>query len=268
MGTVRDHLWMWGHDAGSHNTRWGLPGASRMTPAEGAYYLGVPNLMMVAFGGIPEPPFEQYARSLRPLDRVVWSIVGDSSSVRNDDRTDLDEVLALTATNPNLTGVIMDDFFVASGEHGARAGRYTAGELAQFRTRLGSGPRPLDMWVVVYTHDLADAVRDCLDQCDVIAFWTWHGQDIGKLEANFARLRELAPDTRTVLGCYMWDYGNSCEMPVERMQYQCEKGLEWLMAGKIEGMIFLASCICDLGIPAVEWTRDWIAANAATPLPT
>ena len=25
-----------------------------------------------------------------------------------------------------------------------------------------------------------------------------------------------------------------------------------------EGMIFLASCICDLKLEAVEWTRQWI----------
>jgi hypothetical protein len=24
-------------------------------------------------------------------------------------------------------------------------------------------------------------------------------------------------------------------------------------------MIFLASCLCDLELEAVEWTRDWIA---------
>jgi len=46
--------------------------------------------------------------------------------------------------------------------------------------------------------------------------------------------------------------------PVEGMARQCELGLTWLQSGRIEGMIFLASCICDLEVPAVEWTRDWI----------
>jgi len=43
------------------------------------------------------------------------------------------------------------------------------------------------------------------------------------------------------------------------MQRQCELGVEWLRSGRIEGMISLASCICDLGLDAVEWTRDWVA---------
>jgi hypothetical protein len=42
------------------------------------------------------------------------------------------------------------------------------------------------------------------------------------------------------------------------MQQQCQLGLEWLRTGRIEGMIFLASCICDLNLEAVEWTRKWI----------
>src|SRR5262249_22985274 len=44
--TVRDKLWLWGHDAGAHNDGWGLPRPSRIPPAEAAFYLGTPNLIM------------------------------------------------------------------------------------------------------------------------------------------------------------------------------------------------------------------------------
>ena len=60
----------------------------------------------------------------------------------------------------------------------------------------------------------------------------------------------------------MWDYGQKKPMPVHRMQQQCEIGLRWLKEARIEGMIFLASCICDLNLEAVEWTREWIASVA------
>lgn len=43
------------------------------------------------------------------------------------------------------------------------------------------------------------------------------------------------------------------------MAAQCQLGLKLLNEGVIEGMVFLASCICDLDIDAVEWTREWIA---------
>jgi hypothetical protein len=60
----------------------------------------------------------------------------------------------------------------------------------------------------------------------------------------------------------MWDYGRKKPMPLELLQEQCESGLGWLREGRIEGLIFLASCICDLELEAVEWTRNWIARVA------
>ena len=57
----------------------------------------------------------------------------------------------------------------------------------------------------------------------------------------------------------MWDYGAKCPMPISQMEKQCETGLQWLREGRIEGMVFLASCICDLDLEAVEWTRRWLA---------
>ncbi len=69
----------------------------------------------------------------------------------------------------------------------------------------------------------------------------------------------MTGDKRKMLGCYLWDYGRERAMPIELMQHQCETGLRWLQEGRIEGIVFLASCICDLEIEAVEWTRDWIA---------
>ena len=56
----------------------------------------------------------------------------------------------------------------------------------------------------------------------------------------------------------MYDYGNRQPMPVDLMQHQCEIGLQWLRDDRIDGMIFLASCICDLELETVEWTREWI----------
>ena len=76
--TVRGRLWMWGHEAGSHDNGWKLPKPSRMTAPEGALYLGVPDLMRVTYGRRPEMPFDQYAIPFRALEKVVWSISGAS----------------------------------------------------------------------------------------------------------------------------------------------------------------------------------------------
>ena len=62
-----------------------------------------------------------------------------------------------------------------------------------------------------------------------------------------------------MLGCCLGDYGgDSKPIQLDLMKHQCELGTRWIEEGPIEGMIFLASCICDLDIEAVEWTRSWI----------
>lgn len=254
MSTVRDHLWLWGHHPGTHDGFYHLPGPSRMTPAEAAYYLGVPNMFMIAIGNVPAPPFDQYMISFRPLRQVVWSIVGDSSSTR----TDIDAVIPLAAKFPNLTGAIMDDFFHAADAEG-NVSRVSVDELAQFRAQLQAAARPLDLYVVVYAHDLALPIQHHLAQCDVITYWTWTADELGALEVNFARLEEMAPAQRKILGCYLWDYGAEKPMPVDGMRRQCELGLRWLREGRIEGIIFLSNSACDQEIETVEWTRQWIA---------
>ena len=111
----------------------------------------------------------------------------------------------------------------------------------------------------MYAHQLALPVGQHLALCDNVSFWTWRAEELADLERNFSIVEELAPACDKVLGCYMWDYGNKRPMPVEAMEQQCTIGLRWLREGRIDGMIFLASCICDLGLETVEWTRDWIA---------
>jgi hypothetical protein len=265
METVKDRLWIWGHEAGSHNGAFGVRGPSRMTPAEAAYYLALPNLVMVTFAGKPEPPLDPHARALMPLKRLVWSIIGDSSSTRHDRATDLEEVIALSARFPNIVGAIMDDFFHAPDARGT-VSRVGLDDLASFHSRLHAAPRSLDLWVVVYTHDLALPIAPHLEHCDVITFWTWRAEELRNLADNFAALEALGPKHSKVLGCYMWDYGARRPMPVDFMEHQCRQGLRWLEEGRVQGIIFLASCICDLGLDAVEWARAWIAEVGDRPL--
>jgi hypothetical protein len=269
MKTVRDALWIWGHEAGSHTTgrareQWGLPGDSRITPVDAARYLGVPNCAMVAYGNRPAPPFTAEAAQMSPLQRVVWSIVGDASTTRNDEQTDLDAVLALAEQFPNITGAIMDDFF-GRGPDGLS--RHSTEALKTCHRRLHEAPRELDLWVVLYHRQLDLPIADHLDFCDVVTFWNMAAKEMPLLEDNFARLVALTPNKRRVLGCYLWDYAAKEPMPLDAMRHQCDLGLQWLREGQIEGIIFLGSCICDLGLEAVEWTRDWIAEVGDEPLP-
>ena len=76
---------------------------SVMTPVESTMYLDVPNVLVVqsseteARYGRLNPPFAQYAIAMRPLRRVVWSVVGSGSFTSP---AETKEVLELARTVP------------------------------------------------------------------------------------------------------------------------------------------------------------------------
>jgi hypothetical protein len=251
---VRDRLWIWGHETNSHYKLWNIETPSRITPAEGAYYLGTPNLIMVRFNDKPAPPYDQYMTALKPLQQVVWSIVGAGGTTDSDE---VDQFLDLASKFPNITGAMMDDFL--HNEEGGKMATFTPEEVSAIQDRLVVDGRKLDLWVVLYDYQLDRPFEPHFEACDVTTFWTWNARDLVALEANFEKLNRKMPDSRKVLGVYLYDYGESQPMPVETVRGQTELGLRWLREGRIEGMIFLASCVGDIGLEAVEWARDWIA---------
>lgn len=256
----RDRLWLWGHLAGSHSPeQWGLPGHSTITPLAAANYLGIPNLLMVRYELEPRPPFEAHARPLAGLERVVWSVEGGGGG-------DVDAVVQLDRVLPNLRGIILDDYFtrvLAGGPEATGDGPFSLAAMKRLRQLLDSRPRRLDAWVVLYAHEMDQepVLRPHLELCDVVTFWTWKAADLIDLEANFTRFEQIAGDRRKVLGVYMWDYGTKAPMPLPAMERQCRLGQRWLEEGRLDGLIFLPSCICDLNLEAVDYVRRWIAGQ-------
>ena len=89
--TVRDHLWLFACPPGGDEEyleNAGVRGGSRLTPAEGAHWLGIPNLLFVTQDHTRPKPLwaerkwkakttmEQWAISFESLKRVNWSVVG------------------------------------------------------------------------------------------------------------------------------------------------------------------------------------------------
>lgn len=250
--TVRDRLWIWGGAPGATNDEWGH-GPSRMTAAEAAFYMGIPNLFLIRHKGRPAlEEYDQYALALSPLKRVAWALV-ESGGETDPERRDY--VLKMPARFPNIAGFIMDDYFKSDG-----SAHLTVEQLQQLEAkRQTDDGRKLPLYVVVYTHQLDLPIQPHLKYCDKITFWTWKAEDLANLEANFEKLEKVAPDHPKLLGCYLWDFGNKKAMPLQSMKCQTEYGYELLKAGRIEGMIFLEHGVCDIGLDTVLWTKEWIA---------
>ncbi len=289
--TVRDHMWVFTVPAGLNDKELALGnyrGGSRMTPAEAAFYLNVPNLLLIRAYDLPTLPkkeqgraktsFEQYAISFRPLDRVVWSVVGSGGK---GGLAELDYVLPLAKEFPNISGIYLDDFIVG-GKKGAD-GRVVGwpalapDELKSARKKMKAAGQPMDIWVTLYTNEVNPKhprYRDCdppladfLDLFDVLTLWTSNANELPNLEENLAALEAVAPKSRRVaLGMYVWDFLNRRPVSVPLMQYQCELGLKWLKEKRIHELIFLANTMFDIGLPSVEFARDWIAKVASQPI--
>ena len=86
---------------------WNLPRESRITPVEAAVMLGIPNLMMVRYNGLPAMPYQQVALPMRAMERVAWSLTGARGESSAEER---EHVLALAAANANFSGLVLDDF--------------------------------------------------------------------------------------------------------------------------------------------------------------
>ncbi|HQE84524.1 MAG TPA: twin-arginine translocation signal domain-containing protein [Candidatus Hydrogenedentes bacterium] len=259
---VRDRFGLWSHHPGVYDGMFGLPRNSRMTPVEAAKYLGTPNIMFIRAAGKPAYPFEEYAAAFKDVKKLQWSITGSSGATSNEER---EYVLRLAASMPNITGLYMDDFFNFARE--GQEGSMTVGEVKAIRDRMTINGRRLELGIVVYTADkFDDRMRPYLELCDEISLWSWSAKELDELEANFAKLKELAPGKRLQMGCYMWDYGPQQPMPLERIERQCTMGLKWLREKRIGDMIFCGAHLCDQGLEAVEATRNWIATVGDQPL--
>jgi hypothetical protein len=252
--TIRDRFWLYGQEANALYGKYNLPGESYITAAEAACYLSIPNLLFGfchrTFPGLSV--YRQLAIPFRPLARVLWSIVGCSGRTDSNDR---DAVMQLASETPNITGIIMDDFFRKGG-----TAALTVEELRDVRRKLKDGIKKLDIWVVLYDRQVESAVvKEYLPLCDGITFWSLSTlQDLRQMPSSLAKLEKVAPETRKMIGCYMYNFGEGKPMPVSVMKEQCELDLEWIKQGRVEGMIFDESNICDYGFDAVEWSREWI----------
>lgn len=252
---IMDHLWLWCHPTACYNGRWNLSGESSFSPVEAADYMGIKNAMMVVFGNEPQPPFDNYASQFRDMDKVIWSIIGDAGSKRNDEYSDVEYVVDLKKSLPGLKGGIMDDFFGNGRDENLAKVRYFSDWL-----HLSD----LELWIVLYGHQLElPNLKEYLALCDVVTFWTWRAEELSLLPERLEKVREMAPDKKIVLGCYMWDFGDGKPISIENMNYQCEFAVKKWQDGIISDIIMLGSPLCGMDIEAVEWSRKWILSVKA-----
>jgi hypothetical protein len=297
--TVRDRLWLFGVPADGPRLFYegaGYRGGSRITPAEGAHWIGVPNLMFITQPWNQPPAMarekawktvttkEQYAISFQSLKRVQWAAVGSGGL---GGLAEVPDIVTLAKDYPNITSIYLDDF--VTRPYTKRADGTTVGtpamteaQLKSMRTQLGKVGRPMEVWTTIYTHEFDRKHRDFKDceppladqmkHFDVVVLWTAKSADLRDLEKNLTLLESIKPkNCRIALGIYLWGYWDKDPakaddksyvmgrpVPPDLMEHQCGLGLKWLKEGRVSDLVILGLAGIDQGIPSAPWMRDWI----------
>jgi hypothetical protein len=262
---LRDRLWMWGHDPGVYdgpNGVYNIPLSAPMSMAEGIKSMGIPNVCVIRSG----TPDAEYRKQFKDVKRIAWNLSGGSNESY---RSLKDYVFGLRDTTPNLTGYYLDDFFRFGDKPGFDKNSETEPapaalsmeEMKRLHEETMAYKRRLDLAIVLYTQQLCPAVKPVMKHVDLVSLWIWSGVDIQKIDANFKKFRSLVPDKPTLLGIYMWDFGGKKELSKEFMAKQLDYALMLYKEGQIEGLIFHCTPLCNKGLVAVDYARDWIAKH-------
>lgn len=272
MAQARDKFWMFGVRA-HQDDPWlgrGLDNRnytkSRITPAEGAFMLDIPNMLMINCDGIPVPFSDDaygYADSFCRMNNVLWGVTGSAGfRVGNEEAFICD----LAEKYPNIKGAFMDDFF-----HKFRGlpdmNERAEALLKEIRAGLDKACRPMELYVVWYTRELDTVDPRLMQYIDGITLWTWHSEQLPLLPERYEQIERNFPDKKKLLGIYMYDFIAGEPITNELMELQCEYGLKLMKEGRLDGMIFECNATMGVGLPSEKWLREWIDRVKYTEIP-
>ena len=266
MAIARDKFWLFGvrphqddifmrraHGANFRRHR------SRITPAEGAAMLDVPNVAMIVCQGEPVSYSEDaygYMESFRRMKKVLWGAAGSGGfRIGNEEKFIVD----LAAEYPNICGAYLDDMIGTYGPEQALA------TLKTVRAELDRACRPMELNATWYFNKEAPA--GVPDYLDTLTVWTWRHEELADLKDNFEALEESAPKQKKILGIYMFDFEEGRPIPDEYMAMQCEFGLDMLRQGRADGLMFEANSVMGLGFESEKYLTNWIDKVKDTVVP-
>ncbi len=271
---LRERMWLWGHPEGRYNELIPIE-KSRMTPMECCLYLGIRNTFMVPVG--IDVNRRQYNKSFTTLRHVGWETFKAGA---NPDA--LDPFIAESVEFPNINCVVFDDF-----KQQDKKEPVPVENLYIAKKKLKTeGPRPLDMWMVLYTHEFGvdadkdEAFRPYIEPFDGVIMWNWWEKNYRQIPEKFEIFKKLTPNNRRMFGCYLFDFGESCESDsqpegtvrkvectAEAVKWQLDFYLDRMRAGEAEGIVLHTNTMADLDYEAYDAAIEWMAIHGDEEFP-
>jgi len=258
---LRDKFWLWGHPEGCYNNMYGNTGISRMTPMECCLYLGLRNTFMVPDGEHVNHKVNnrQYNKSFTTLRQVGWEFGG--ASIASGGKLDaIDEFLSDAKDFPNIGCTVFDDF-----KSGNRYKNVPLENLVKIHDKFHNNDvRRLDTWMVLYTEQFGLKAQDdedfkpYLNSFDGVIMWTWKESDVPLIPEKFEILKKMAPSTRRMFGCYLWNFGEQKPATADAVIWQLNWYRERILAGEAEGVVMHTNTMADLDLPSYDAARAWM----------
>ena len=221
--------------------------------------------------GSAEPGYENDMSSTdipAGADRSCFSSWSSTGSAGYRDGREEEYVVAKHEEYPNLCGCYMDDPLGQFEKYPEEQRTQMAKEFVTgIRRKLDACSRPMDIIVTWYPYVAREDDGEVYKDADGIAIYTWNALDLEKLDTVMVSAKEMFPDKKIYLGAYLYDYDRSFPLTAEQMEYQCERGKQWLLDGTIAGMIFVTNAVMAPGMKNDIWLRDWIKKNGDIDIP-
>ena len=173
-------------------------------------------------------------------------------------RAEAELVSRLSLQFPNVTGGFHDDM-----KGLIQRESWTPEQYGDVHRALKSANPDLQLWVVVYTHELDDADwwRQFAPYMDVVNLWVWEAKNLPTMDEGLKRCREIFPDKPINMGCYLRDYPTVAPVPMDMVKLQWECVLRNWEQGNLAGYSVLAAVLIDGHQEQAEWIRDFIAVH-------
>ena len=241
---------------GDPKEQYNLPFDRRIDMAAACREMDIPGCFVVRWRNLPtKAELPEYMKQFENTKRVGFSIT-DSAVESFDEKVRLGFEYA--DKMPNLTTLVMDDFW---------SGAAKGADLPKIaRVHEKTAKRGMKLGVVLYSdhNGVKGEFKEVLDLCDEVTFWFWHGKNVGTIEAQVAKLRDLIGAEKPILlGQYMYDFGGKKALPGADMERQLASASRLLSQRAIHGVIFHCTPLVDMNLDAVNAARAWIRENAS-----
>ncbi len=248
--TLGERFWIWGHPVNSCQEAAKTTREMSMPPAESARYFGVKNVFYVPWGH--DMDIEAYSKDLDGIEKTGLSV----ETWGKPDADRLEETFKLVPLFPNLNRLVFDDFFNDLSSHIPTWKELPIEKLLAVRDRIHADG--LEMWVVLYQHQLDMDIQKHLDVFDGVSFWFWSEPTKEEYQKYSQIFLDKTKGKRRLIGCYLYDFGRLQEAHPELVRYQLDENKKKIAAGEIEGVVLHNNNFGGLGYSAYEEAKKWM----------